>query len=572
MMKLNGLASSEEEQLLAERVELLHEHLGTSLPIAFLCASIIFYGLSGVINSTLLFTWYISFFFVFLVRFYLYKLYTLHPHHAQRNLNIFIIGCTLSALMWGIAGTLLIPQGHILSQAIVIIIIAGVSSGSVQTLQASPLASTIYILLSVLPLDIWLLLQRTENYFLLSMSLFLYIIFMLITCKRGHNLIMSALMLRHENMNINLQLEDINKLLKTEIVKVKKNEKSLAQLAEIVRYSKDAIIGLDTNGVIQSWNKGAEMLYGFSEREMIGKSITLLTPTSQKDLLESMLEKVTNNLSFQNVELERQHKLNHLIPVSVTLSPIKNSDGTIIGISSMDRDVSERKEIDKVKNEFISVVSHELRTPLTSIKGSIGLLIHQIDTMPALKMSQLLEIAYNNCDRLIRLINDILDIEKIESGKLEFKTEIINLNALIFDSLEENQSFAAKFQVKLCFKSEDEVFISGDKDRLMQVMTNLISNAVKFSPPHSNVDILLSLHNNYVRVSVTDHGMGIPREFQPKIFGKFTQADASSTRNIGGTGLGLSICKAILEKHHSHIDFITEEGKGSCFYFDLLRS
>jgi len=235
----------------------------------------------------------------------------------------------------------------------------------------------------------------------------------------------------------------------------------------------------------------------------------------------------------------------------------------------MDRDISERKQIDRLKNEFISVVSHELRTPLTSIKGSIGLILTKDKDKLTPQMDQLLQISAKNCERLVRLINDILDIEKMEAGKLEFKFKKINVRNLLEHTIDETQSFADKYGVNLILKNVHDVFVMIDYDRMMQVMINLVSNAVKFSPPQATVEIAVEKHNHTLTISVTDEGPGIPEDFQGKIFQKFAQADSASTRTKGGTGLGLSIVKAILEKHHSKILFTTEEGKGTTFYFCL---
>ncbi len=232
--------------------------------------------------------------------------------------------------------------------------------------------------------------------------------------------------------------------------------------------------------------------------------------------------------------------------------------------------ITERKKVDQMKNEFISMVSHELRTPLTSIKGSLGLLNGGIAGELSTQAKTLIEIAYNNSERLVRLINDILDIEKIECGKMVFKLENLDLIPIIEQAVESNQGFANQYQVNLSFKKlESNIYVKVDSDRLFQVLTNLLSNAVKYSPSNDNVTIEIVHKEDKVSVLVSDKGPGIPEEFQSRIFGKFSQADSSATRKKGGTGLGLNISKAIIERFKGEIGFQTKTDQGTTFYFTL---
>lgn len=251
-------------------------------------------------------------------------------------------------------------------------------------------------------------------------------------------------------------------------------------------------------------------------------------------------------------------------------TPVFDEEGQIIGTTGFSRDITERKEVDRIKNEFVAMVSHELRTPLTSIRGALGLIIgSSLSQGLADKAKDLLEIASNNSIRLINLINDILDIEKIEAGKMDFNIELEELIPIIEQSIQANLQFAQKFNVKLEFENSlDKVKVQVDKNRLMQVLTNLLSNAIKFSEQNSSVKISTARLDNIIRVSVTNYGAEIPLEFHNKIFQKFAQADSSDSRQKGGTGLGLSISKAIIEKLEGNLDFISENNE-TTFYFDL---
>lgn len=349
----------------------------------------------------------------------------------------------------------------------------------------------------------------------------------------------------------------------------KKLESDQARLTSIIDSSDDAILSSDLNAIIMTWNRGAEKLYGYKAEEIIGKSVSIIYPNENKADLVDNLMKVKSGEHIQNHNTTRVDKNGRIIPVSVAITPILGRTGRITGISSITRDMTERNKIEKMKNEFISIVSHELRTPLTSIKGSLGLLYSEKVCDMSDNGKRLIEIANNNCDRLMRLINDILDIEKIEAGKMEFKFENLNLNKLIREAIESNYQFAEKYNVNIDFISEEEFIIKGDYDRLSQVMTNLLSNAILHSPQNETVKIKLARSEGKVRVSVIDNGQGIPLDFQDKIFGKFSQADSSSERKIGGTGLGLNISKAIIEKHGGLISFISSYGRGATFYFEI---
>jgi PAS domain S-box-containing protein len=239
-------------------------------------------------------------------------------------------------------------------------------------------------------------------------------------------------------------------------------------------------------------------------------------------------------------------------------------------IYAVARDIHERKKVEQLKADFISVVSHELRTPLTSIRGSLGLIAGGVVGELPEKARSLVAIAAKNSERLVRLINDILDVEKIELGQMGFHFVPQELMPLIEQALESNRAYAQPFQIELrLLETAPGVRVRVDADRLQQVLANLLSNAAKFSPRGGTVDVRVMPRENGVRVEVIDHGKGIPEEFQPRVFEKFAQADASSSRQKGGTGLGLSISRAIIERHGGHMGFLTAPDAGTTFWFDL---
>ena len=236
------------------------------------------------------------------------------------------------------------------------------------------------------------------------------------------------------------------------------------------------------------------------------------------------------------------------------------------------RDITEQEAVDRAKTEFISIVSHELRTPLTSIKGALGLLRGGALKDKPGKTQEVLDIAYKNSERLRRLIDDILDMERIGSGKMDIAPEPMDLALLVRASIQANKGYAAEHGVSFVRSGAHEpVLVNGDGDRLMQVMANLLSNAAKFSEKGGEIRISLSQdpQKGTVRVSVKDNGCGIPEAAQATIFDRFTQADSSSQRKKGGSGLGLGIAKKIVELHGGTIGFVTQENRGTTFFFEL---
>ena len=259
-----------------------------------------------------------------------------------------------------------------------------------------------------------------------------------------------------------------------------------------------------------------------------------------------------------------------MIDVSTELVPRRGDAGEIPGYYLLATDISALKEVDRLKSEFVTTVSHELRTPLTSIRGSLGLLAGGVTGPLSDKAKQLVNIATENCGRLVRLVTDILDSEKMLAGKMDMTIETLDLDELVIRSMRENDGFAATHGVKLAFdNAAPGVRANADRDRLVQVITNLLSNAIKFSPQGGTVDVILHRDRDTVRVTVADRGPGVPFEFQSRLFERFAQLDSFDSRRRGGTGLGLSICQGIIERLNGSIAYSPRSGGGSEFYFEL---
>ena len=251
-------------------------------------------------------------------------------------------------------------------------------------------------------------------------------------------------------------------------------------------------------------------------------------------------------------------------------APFRDHTGRIVGIITYNRDVTEQKRNAAVKNEFIATISHELRTPLTSIRGSLGLITAGVTGELPPKAAHMVEIAHNNSERLVLLINDILDLEKLESGKMPFDLQRTRLRPLLEQAIAASSSYMPERRVTIRLVDEaPDIEAKTDTNRLHQVFANFLSNAVKFSPVDGTVTVTIArLGEDWVRMSVSDQGQGIPESFRKRIFGKFEQADATDNRQKGGTGLGLSIAKTIVEKLGGKIGFDTGD-TGTTFHVDL---
>jgi signal transduction histidine kinase len=234
------------------------------------------------------------------------------------------------------------------------------------------------------------------------------------------------------------------------------------------------------------------------------------------------------------------------------------------------RDISERKEIEKRLKEFYSTISHELRTPLTSIRGSLGLIEGGVLGEISPEVKEYLSIARGNCDRLIDLINDILDLRRIDAKQIELKLAPVDPQTLVHESVDKVKPIAEAKGISLELDCQSKQLVNVDTGRIVQALTNLLSNAVKFSPPGTLVKVTAGdAKDKMVRFAVQDQAAGIPARQIKKLFGKFQQLDSSDTRTVGGTGLGLAICKSLVELHGGRVNVDSEVGRGSTFWFDI---
>jgi PAS domain S-box-containing protein len=470
-----------------------------------------------------------------------------------------------------------------------------------------------------------------------------------------------------------------------------------ADYAAMVNSSSDAIVSTDAHGLITSWNPAAQSIYGYTQEEMLGQSQACLIPLDCVNTDIAAMARIERGLAAEPYTGIRIRKDGSFFPVACTTSPIRDSNGRIVGsvdiskditafqrqqaalrhseetfrtamehapigmalvspggrwlnvnqalcdllgydrkvLLNMDayasthpddvaqelelvrqaldggikkfqlekrlyqrsgrliwvelsmslvqsddqplpyfiaqlHDITTRNEMDRMKSDFISVVSHELRTPLTSIRGSLGLILGAMRSEVSDKAGRLLGIAHSNCERLIVLINDILDIDKITSGEMPFDKTDTTLAPIVRLALDGSQAYAEQFGVTVRARALDDTLAATvDVGRLMQVLSNFLSNAIKLSPRDGLIEVELVQDNGQARIAVIDQGPGISEAFQERIFGKFMQEDASATRTKGGAGLGLHVGKQIVERMGGQIGFDTEIGVGTTFWLML---
>lgn len=332
----------------------------------------------------------------------------------------------------------------------------------------------------------------------------------------------------------------------------------------------DGIITLNPSGSIETVNAAAERMFGHSAEDLDRRDISLLldiAPDGQGEFLKRLGASQGALEGGLLRQMEATRKDGQTFPVDVALGAMRLPTG--VHVVAIVRDISERRRIEQLKDEFVSTVSHELRTPLTSIAGSLGLLAGGAAGPLPDKAARLIQIAQSNSQRLVRLINDILDIEKIESGKLRLEMTPLDLREVAERAIDGVRGYADELGVGLHLVEGDAAPVRGDLDRLIQVVTNLLSNASKFSPHGGQVQVTVDPERRIARLSVADRGPGIPEAFRSRIFSKFAQADGSDTRAKGGTGLGLAIAREIAERHGGRLWFESAVGEGATFYLDL---
>jgi PAS domain S-box-containing protein len=372
-----------------------------------------------------------------------------------------------------------------------------------------------------------------------------------------------------------------------DLSRIQRAQRDALRLASIVESSDDAIVSKDLNSIVTSWNAAAERMFGYTPEEMVGQSIRLLIPDDRQQEEDEVLSKIRVGERVEHYETIRRRKDGTLLPVSLTVSPIRRPDGTIVGASKIARDISDReraererqrllgiaREASQLKDEFLATLSHELRTPLNAIVGYVRMI--QSGLLSGEKQTRAMDTVARNVTSLTQIVEDVLDVSRIVSGKLRLNVEPVDLAPVIQSAVETVRpaSDAKGVRLDVILDPRNSV-VSGDPERLQQVLWNLLSNAVKFTGRGGKVQVRLERVNSHVEVTVVDTGVGIPADFLPHVFERFRQADAGMNRARGGLGLGLAIARHLVELQGGRIFAESDgPGRGAAFRVELpIRS
>jgi len=344
-------------------------------------------------------------------------------------------------------------------------------------------------------------------------------------------------------------------------------EERSAKLAAIVESSDDAIISKTLEGIITSWNRGAEKTFGYTEKEMIGESILNLIPEDRHFEEPQIISRLKKGERIEHFETVRQKKDGTLINVSLTISPIRNIAGEITGVSKIARDITEQKRDEQRKNDFIGMASHELKTPLTSLTALIQVLQQKVKENDHHFMTNVLARANSQTKKMAGLINGFLNVSRLESGKLSIEQHPFELNNLVSEIIEETR-FSVNSHT-LIFEPVGEMNVDADREKIGSVLSNLLSNAVKYSPKGKVITIKCIAGPEMATISVHDEGIGINQQDLERLFDRYYRVQSEHTKHISGFGVGLYLSAEIIERHGGRIWAESEKDKSSTFYFTL---
>jgi PAS domain S-box-containing protein len=353
-----------------------------------------------------------------------------------------------------------------------------------------------------------------------------------------------------------------------------------ARLAAIVENSDDAIVSKSLDGIVTSWNPAAERMFGWTSEETVGRHITLIIPRERRAEEDEVLARIRRGETVDHFETIRITKDGRLLNISLTVSPIRDSAGRIVGASKIARDVTEKKrleaelsdkllqlaESDRRKDEFLAMLGHELRNPLSAVRNAI--VTARLDPS---RRDRALDIAYRQTDQLARLVDDLLDVARITRGRMTLRTETVRLAGVVERAVETTLDLVeARAHLLTVALPEESLYVNGDPSRLEQVVVNLITNAAKYTEPGGRIEVSLQREAEPAVLRVRDNGVGITPEMLPRVFDLFAQADRGPARAEGGLGIGLTVVRRLVELHGGQVEVTSEGlGRGSEFRVSL---
>ncbi len=573
--------SADPRLVLADRVEQLYSQMPTAIISTLVVSGVAAYELREGRYAEVVLFWGVLVLLLTFARaglFWSYRRGRDKIAEAAQWMRWLGISALAAGATWGFAGAVFFPSHADEQQVFLAFLLAMLVGGGIPIYAVSWVIYALYAAGILFPFTYVLATFGNKLFAEIALIVPAFYVINVGIAYRLNRVFNSGYRLRHAYGKLTDDYTALNQRLEQQLIELEEArrqvEASGRKLALFAERSPIAVFEFDPKGRILNMNPAAETLFGFSSREMIGHAgtDTLFPSDAAGDVTGRWRELIRSRESIFGLRLTNTRRDGAEIFCEWSLTPLINPENKVISVIVQGRDITQQLEAERMKQEFTSTLSHELRTPLTSIIGSLQLINSGVLGDVDKDVLELTTIAERNGQRLLDLINDILDVEKIESGKLTLYPEPLPLGELLDESLALNRGFADRFKVRLATAGGLPVLmVNADRKRLLQVMTNLLSNAAKFSPEGATVLVTMDTIGGNVRVGVHDSGPGIPENFRNRIFGRFAQADMSYTRQKGGTGLGLSICKRMLEMMGGKIGFSEREGGGTTFWFELPK-
>ena len=569
--------AADRRRVLGDQVELLYRQSIQGIVASILIGAIATYELWSQQYKDLVIFWWVLTLAISVLRLVLYyswKKRTDTDH--DKWLRWFAIGAFATGANWGFAGSVFFPSHADEQQVFLAFLIAGMSSGGIPFFSAVWWVYALYAAGIMIPFTYVLATFGNHLFAELSFLVPLFYAANVAVSLRLSQVFASGFRLRQAYGRLTEDYSVINRKLEHQLVELEEArrqvEASGRKLALFAERSPIAVFEFDPRGQVLTMNPAAETLFGWASPEVVGKpGIEFLFPPEIVSQVEKRWAEFIRarepeiGVRYHNVRRDGAELI-----CEWSMTPLVNAENQVISVIVQGQDVTRQLESERMKKEFTSTLSHELRTPLTSIIGSLQLVNTGVMGDVDKDILDLTMIAERNAQRLLDLINDLLDIDKIESGKFTLYPEVLSLDELVKEAITLNQGFAERFKVRMETVGDLPVTKANvDRKRTLQVMTNLLSNAAKFSPEGGTVEVTMQLNGRTARICVHDRGPGIPAEFRSRIFSRFAQADMTATRQKGGTGLGLAICKRLVELMEGDLGFDDREGGGSTFWFEL---
>jgi len=567
-------------QVLADRVAHLYRQMPVAIGATFIAGAIATYELQGrFLQELVLFWWAIVVVFSVAASVLLYA-YRRSPDKlssAPDWLRWLAIAALGNGASWGLAGGVFFRALSDEHQVFLGFLFAGMACVGVPVYAASWPIFALYAAGILAPFCYVLLTYGNRLFVEIALLVPLFYALNVVIAFRLTQVFLSGYRLRHAYGKLTEDHRALNQRLERQLLELEEArrqvEASGRKLALFAERAPIAVLELQPDGTVSEVNHAAEILFGYAAAELVGGHVRKLVRAEFHPEFDRIWEElIAKRESMAGLKIRNPRRDGIDLICEWTVTPLVNFRHEVIAVIAQGRDVTAQLEAERMKKEFTSTLSHELRTPLTSIIGSLQLINSGVMGEVDKEVGELTVVAERNGQRLLDLINDLLDIEKIESGKLTLAPELIALDDLVREAIVLNKAFGERFNVR--FEPRGELpgrHVLADRKRLLQVMTNLLSNAAKFSPDGGVVEISTEDAGANLRVAVHDRGTGIPEAFRGRIFGRFTQADSTATRQKGGSGLGLAICKRLIELMHGRIGFENRAGGGATFWFELPR-